>query len=712
MNTVIFAEKPSQARAYAEAFTVQTKTKTDITLAPCSTFPQGATITWGIGHLVELKEPKAYDAKWGRWSLDSLPIVPARYEFQVAKGKNAQFQAVKRHFQKADTIINACDIDREGSNIFYSIFRLTGARPKQILRLWINSLEVDEIRRGFTQLQTNERDLKLYDEARTRQVSDWLVGMNASRIYTLLLQQRGYEDVFPVGRVQSPTVFLVYERMKEIEQFKVEPFFEAVATFQSAQGTYEGKVDGRFKTRQEVERLLHQHAIQPNDEGTITKHTEREKRQLPPLLHSLSTLQATANRKWKMSPAVTLKTAQTLYEKKYISYPRTDSRHITTNEWQYIQQNKERYETLLKQPFEAATMKPSKRYVDNAKVQEHYAIVPTKTVPARTTIEKMKREERLLYEEILRTTLCMFHRPFIYLETSVTTDVKRLPFLSKGKRTLDVGWKELFPQSNNKEDEANILPPLQKGETVRATIQIHEGKTTPPKPYTEGQLITLMKTCGKHIEDEAEVEILKEIEGIGTEATRSSIIETLKTHRYIDVQKNIVQLTDKGRIFCEAIQGTLLASPSMTAKWETYLKKIGAGTGSSEKFLTSMEKFLHHLLATTPDELQRRPFTVAPFVGKKKATKWDRIPIATCPRCQKGKIVQRQSFYGCTHYRQGCKQTFPGTFLKKKLTKTNIKHLCEKGETNVIKGFTSNDGKTFNAKLQFQRGEISLLFEP
>lgn len=202
MNTVIFAEKPSQAKAYADAFTVASKHKTHIILAACPTFPNGATITWGIGHLVELKDPKAYDTKWTRWNLASLPIFPETFEFQVAKGKFQQFKAVQQLFRQADLIINACDIDREGSNIFYSIFRLTGARPKQILRLWINSLEADEIRRGFTQLQTNERDLKLYDEARTRQVSDWLVGMNASRIYTLLLQQRGYEDVFPVGRVQ------------------------------------------------------------------------------------------------------------------------------------------------------------------------------------------------------------------------------------------------------------------------------------------------------------------------------------------------------------------------------------------------------------------------------------------------------------------------------------------------------------------------------
>lgn len=202
MHTVIVAEKPSQAKAYAEAFTVKSKHKTHIELAQSQVFPQGAIITWGVGHLVELKEPKAYDKRWNRWTLGSLPILPERYEFQIAKGKYAQFQAVKKFIMAASVVINACDIDREGSNIFYSIYNQTGAKGKTIKRLWINSLEIDEIRKGFMNLQDNRKDLMLYDEAKSRQISDWLVGMNGSRLYTLLLKAKGYEQVFPIGRVQ------------------------------------------------------------------------------------------------------------------------------------------------------------------------------------------------------------------------------------------------------------------------------------------------------------------------------------------------------------------------------------------------------------------------------------------------------------------------------------------------------------------------------
>lgn len=708
---VIFAEKPSQARAYAEAFTVQKKTKTEIQLAPDASWPNGAVITWGVGHLVELQEPKKYDKKWTRWTLDSLPIIPEKFQFQISKGKYKQFQAVKKWFQQASLLINACDVDREGSNIFYSTLQMTGVRNKPIQRLWINSLEVEEIRRGFQQLRDNTHDLRLYDEAKTRQVSDWLVGMNASRLYTILLKEKGFDDVFPIGRVQSPTVYLVYERMKEIERFVSRPFFELHAKFQAASGHYEGKVKGRWETKEELVKELLAHNMTEREVGTIQNVQKKEKRQLPPLLHSLSTLQATANRKWKMSPNTVLQLAQKLYERKLISYPRTDTRVITNAEFAYVKERITRYQELVSLEFPVATDRAQKRYVNDARVKEHYAIIPTKQVPRKSTLERMNRQERLIYEEIVRTTLGMFHRPYLYEETTIETDVRGFIFHSKGVRPLDEGWKMLFPQK--KETKQHVLPHVVQGERVEAAPSIHEGKTEPPKPYTEGQLITLMKTCGATIDDEAEIELLKEIEGIGTEATRSSIIETIKRHAYIDVKKNIVSLTPKGRLLCEALEGTLLASPSMTAKWEKYLKKIGEGTGTSEKFLRSMEKFLHHLITTTPQVIEQRTFDIKGFQPRKKKAYRKRkklSPIARCPKCQKGDIVARKGFYGCTEYRNGCRQTFPGTFANKELQPTHIRDICEKGKTDVLEGFVSNQGKPFTAAIIFRYGRLELDF--
>ena len=708
MKTVIFAEKPSQAKAYADAFTVKSRHKTHIELAQIQLFPQGAVITWGIGHLVELKEPKAYDPRWNRWTLGSLPILPERYEFQVAKGKYAQFQVVKKLMLSADTIINACDVDREGSNIFYSIFNQTGARGKTIKRLWINSLEIDEIRKGFMNLRDNKKDLLLYEEAKARQISDWLVGMNGSRLYTLLLKARGYEQVFPIGRVQSPTVYLIYERQKEIETFVSEPFFEVEASFTAENGAYKGKAKVKMKKREDVVALLNKHAIRPDSPGVITSVEQKDKRIPPPQLHSLSTLQATANRRWKMSPANVLKTMQNLYEKKLVTYPRTDSRHITTSEFAYLADQVEDYQSLINQPFPIHSRQPKKRYVDNAKVKEHYAIIPTKKVPTEAALAKLPPNERKLYEEVLRTMLAMFHTDYVYTETKVTTDVNELPFFTTGKTERDIGWKALFP-TNQKEKE-ETLPPLRQNENVQSKIGIHEGKTTPPKPYTEGQLIILMKTCGKFVEDRDETEILKEIEGLGTEATRSGIIETIKKHGYIQVTKNIVSLTDKGRILCEAIEGGLLASPSMTAKWETYLRKIGNGEGAADHFLNNIAKFLDSLIQNVPRHIETATFQVQSIPSTATSPRRP-VEVATCPTCKNGKIVTRKGFYGCTAYKEGCKQTFPGIFLKKKITASQVKLLCTKGQTNIIKGFVAKNGNKFNASLKLKEGKLVFEFE-
>lgn len=557
-------------------------------------------------------------------------------------------------------------------------------------------------------LHDNKKDVLLYEEAKARQISDWLVGMNGSRLYTLLLKAKGYEQVFPIGRVQSPTIYLVYERQKEIESFVSEPFFEVEGQFKAEKGIYKGKAKVRMKKREELVELLKKHQIQPDTPGLITSVNQKDKQIPPPQLHSLSSLQATANRLWKMSPANVLKTMQTLYEQKLVTYPRTDSRHITRSEFAYLVEQVEDYQQLINQPFSIHSKQPKKRFVDNAKVKEHYAIIPTKKVPTAAALAKLSGNERKLYEEILRTTLAMFHTNYMYTETKITTDVKGLPFFTTGKTERDLGWKTLFPTTKKEQDTA--LPPLHKNEAVQSKIGIHEGKTTPPKPYTEGQLITLMKTCGKLVEDKDETAILQEVEGLGTEATRSGIIETIKKHGYIQVSKNIVSITDKGRILCEAIEGSLLASPSMTAKWETYLRKIGNGDGSPHYFLGNIAKFIDSLIQNVPKQIESTTFQVQsiPSTAKKRHKT---IEVAPCPSCKKGQIVTRKGFYGCSAYKEGCKQTFPGIFLKKKITPAQVKLLCTKGKTNLIKGFTSKNGKKFDAALKLEDSKIVFEFE-
>lgn len=699
MKPVIIAEKPSQAKAYADAFKTK-KHQGYIEILPETLFPDGAYLTWGIGHLVELREPKEYDTKWTRWTLKSLPILPDEFQYKVARGKYEQFSIARRLIKESSYLINACDIDREGSNIFYSILAMTGVKNKSIKRLWINSLETSEVRKGFASLQSNERDLLLYEEARTRQKSDWLVGMNASRIYTLLLKKKGVHSVFSIGRVQSPTLFLIYQRALEIENFKPEPYYELEGVFTTGDQSYKGKAKAKVSKREELETILQQHNLPENQAvpGRVTDVEEKEKRMPPPQLHALSSLQMTANKKWKASPSAVLKAAQNLYEKKLITYPRTDTRHITHSEFNYLKELAPDLQNRMNFSFTLNTA-PSKRFVDNAKVQEHYAIVPTKKLPTEKAVAGLTSLEKNIYEEIVRTTLGMFHTAYIYRETTIVTDVQEISFFTKGTVPLDLGWKQLFPQKE-KED---WLPKVSKDQTVDAVVMIEEGVTKPPKPYTEGQLIQVMKTCGKLLEDEEEAALLKEIEGLGTEATRSNIIETLKKQAYIDVTKNEVSITEKGRILCQSVEGTLLASPTMTAKWESYLQKIGRGEGTEAQFLKQIEAFIRQTIETVPGQLETKAFETLPEEESNSAA----IP---CPACKEGTIVLKKSFYGCSHYKQGCTQTFPLRLAGKKLSPAVIESLCTRGSTGKLKGFTSKQGKSFSAKLKLVEGKISFDF--
>ncbi|MEK4170428.1 DNA topoisomerase III [Lysinibacillus sp. FSL L8-0312] len=702
----ILAEKPSQARAYADAFKIKKKEKTFIELEPCSTFPNGAVITWAVGHLVELKEPKEYQKEWEKWSLGSLPIIPQKFEDKVVSKMYTQFHAVKKIFNdpQVTMIYNGCDSEREGSNIFYSLLKMTKVN-KPVKRLWINSLEVEEIRKGFNHMQSNERDLLMYQEAKTRQISDWLVGMNCSRLYTLLLQQKGFKGSISIGRVQSPTVYLIYKRLQEIENFKPENFYEVEGVFKAQNGVYKGKAKIKTKVKEEAEQLLYQHDIQPIDTGQIVNVTNKTKRVQPPKLHALSTLQAAANKRWKYSPAHVLKLTQSLYEKKLVSYPRTDSQLITQNEFEYLNNALPRFQQLIGQAFAPVLRGQNKRYVDGSNVGEHYAIIPTKKVPTEKALQTMPADERNIYFEILNTTLAMFHQDYEYDEKMILTSVRNLEFKSIGKTELVKGWKELFTSDKDFKEREEVLPAVSQGEMVQCKVSVIESTTIPPKPYTEGQLITMMKTCGKSVEDEEEIEVLKSIEGIGTEATRSGIIETIKKHGFIEVKKNIVSITSKGELLCRAIEGTLLSSPSMTAKWEIYLQKIGRGEGSAKHFIENIGKFINQLIGNVPKQID------ALIIETERFTKPTAKDIAICPTCKVGKISLRKNFYGCSEYKNDCKQAFPERLLGRKLSEKNIKDLCAIGKTSVIKGFKAKSGKQFSAALRLVEGKIEFEFK-
>ncbi|MYL43990.1 type IA DNA topoisomerase [Virgibacillus salexigens] len=706
----ILAEKPSQAKAYADAYKVKNRTKHYIEIEANNTFPGGAIITWGIGHLVELNPPEFYDEKYKKWDLQNLPIIPESFSYSVSKDKKDHFKEVKRILQKTDECVIATDIDREGEAIARLILQESNASNKAIKRLWINSLEKDEIRKGMANLRNGEETYNFFIEAQARQISDWLIGMNLSPLYSILLQQKGFSSSLGIGRVQSPTVYMIYQRQKEIENFVSKPFYQIEGQFEVENGKYKGLTNIKEESKEVVRNLLSKHNIKGNkEEGHIQSIDKKEKRSKAPKLHSLSTLQSTANKKWKYSPSQVLKIMQKLYEKKIVTYPRTDCNYITENEFQYITSNLISYQNIIGVSFEPKTLEPTKRFVDGSKVEEHYAIVPTKTIPNESVISYLNVEEKNIYFEVICTTLGMFHEDYIYEETTIITNVNELEFKSTGKVEKEKGWKDLFP--TEKKSEQTVLPEVTKDEKSIADVAIKEGMTKPPKPYTEGQLINMMKTCGKLVEDDEDVEILKEIEGLGTEATRSSIIDKIKQQKYIEVKNNIVSVTPKGKILCESIEGSLLSSPSMTAKWESFLQKIGEGNASKEQFINQTTSFIKKQIEEVPKKLKDTTINIS--IQKEKESNH----IAKCPSCKKGYIQERKikggkNFYSCSGYAEGCKISFPKSYCGKTLSKTVIKNLCEKKETGKIKGFKSKrkEGKTFDAKLTLNE-EYQLRFK-
>ena len=710
MSTVILAEKPSQALAYASALK-QSNKKDGYFEIKDPIFKDETFITFGFGHLVELAEPGHYDEKWQKWSLTALPIFPKHYEFEVSKDKKKQFKIVAELLKKATTIIVATDSDREGENIAWSIIHQANAfsKEKTYKRLWINSLEKDVIYEGFKNLKEGSDYYPFYQEAQTRQIADWLIGMNASPLYTLNLQKKGVQGTFSLGRVQTPTLYMIYQRQEAIEQFKKEPFFEIEADITVKQGTFKGTLipTQRFSSKDELLTYLSsKHAEIGNQEGRIADVQTKEKKTNSPSLFSLSSLQSKVNQLYKATASQTLRAVQGLYEAKLLSYPRTDTSFITENEFAYLKTNFGKYCHYLNQDLEMVQTSPRKRYVDNSKVQEHHAIIPTKQVPSAATVTKMDELQRKIYALVVKTTVAMFLSDYLYEETKIQTKVADLRFQSIGKTPKQEGWKVLFNQTKQEEKETvQTLPFVIIDESASVNVKSIEKETQPPKAFTEGTLLTAMKTANKTVDDEEAIKILQEVEGIGTEATRASIIETLKQKEYIKVVKNKLIVTEKGKLLCQAVKSQhLLTSAEMTAKWETYFKKIGKREGNQENFLNNIKKFIVHLLEAVPSDIENISFSDYQEQKEKEAEK---NIDGKCPKCGNN-IVLKKSFYGCSNY-PNCTFTLANNFRKKKLTKTNIKELLQ-GKETLVKGIKTKEKKTYNAVVKIgEKGYIDFL---
>ncbi|MFF2591181.1 DNA topoisomerase III [Peribacillus butanolivorans] len=711
---LIIAEKPDQGSTLAGQFKTK-KQQGYIEILPNELFPDGAYVTWAVGHLCQLVSPETYHSKWKKWSIDTLPMIPEKFQYEVTRQKAKQFNVVKTLLRKSDVdeIIHAGDAGREGELIVRNIVNLCSVK-KPMKRLWISSLTPKAIYEGFQNLISEEKTRPLYYEAYTRACADWVVGMNASRAYSILLKQRGVSDVFSAGRVQTPTLALIVKREMEIEQFKSEPFWEVFADFKMDGNKYQGKWqqnnDPRIKTKELAEKIA---AFCKGKEAEIAEMDTERKEFQPPLLFNLSSLQATVNKIYKYSPKKTLDIVQSLYQKGIVSYPRSDSNYVTEGEaetfpdiLQKISRFSE-YESLF--PLPQSSIINNKRFVNEKKVTDHYAIIPTEQV---TDPKRLSAEERNIYDLVVRRLIAAHYEKAIFDYTTIKTLVdKRAEFISKGKQQIQEGWRKVIFQ-NDKDDDDIILPPVKKGDSGQvASVKVKEGKTQPPKRYTEGQLITLMKTAGKHLDNEELEKVLMKTEGLGTEATRAGIITMLKDRKYIDVKKNQVFATDKGKVLITAIGEKILASPEMTAKWEQRLREIGEGKASAGEFMEAVKKMSAKIISDAIESSENWDFQGldTESIQRSGSKKRNTASVGSCKLCG-SKIVDKGEFYGCVSYQKTkCNFTISKKILNKKISQANIKKLLASGETDLISGFKKGD-KTFDAILSWSDSEKKISF--
>lgn len=719
---IVIAEKPDQAAKLAAPFSF-TKKSGYFEVKPNTYFPGGALITWAIGHLCELKAPEEYNPTWKKWTLETLPIIPDRFEYKVTKSKYKQFNVIKSLVKRPDIqeIIIGGDAGREGELIIRTILRVCGVN-KPMKRLWISSLTENAVKNGFANLLPEEKTRDIYFEALSRSCADWLIGINTSRLYTVLLKRNGVKDVFSIGRVQTPTLALIVKREHEIANFKSEPFWEVETEF-----NFDGKMLKAKWYKDNISRVQEERQAIAIANFCINKNVEinRIKRETkeyaPPLLFNLSALQATANKAYKFSPQKTLDILQKLYLKGVVSYPRSDSQFLTNEEAKTLPKILEhlskidKYKGLLPPP--TSSIMDNKRYVNEKKVTDHHAIIITEQIP---DVAMLSTEEERIYDLVARQVIAAHYNNAIFSYTTIHSLVdKRAEFISKGKVLMEEGWRKVIYHSkdNSPSDKDELLPLLHENEQgIVAKANVKKGETQPPNRYSEGNLITVMKTAGKHLEDAELEKVLSKTEGLGTEATRAGIIGTLKDRNYIEVKKNQVFATTKGMLLIEALGESILTSPSMTAKWEQRLSEIGEGNASPKVFMEQVKKLADKLISDANKREKEWAFNqnavdkiTANNPYNKKYNK-EKTVVGKCILCE-GSIIDHGTFYGCSNYKTAnCKFSVSKKLLRKTISQSNMKKLLATGETDLIKGFKKGD-KTFNAHLIWDKKERKINFK-
>ncbi len=614
---VVIAEKPSVARDIAAFLGAKKR---------CDGYYDGGRfcVTWAFGHLVTLKDPAEYDPKLKRWSVDVLPIVPETFKLKIVDnpGVSKQFAVIKRLFCAADELICATDAGREGELIFRYILTMTKCEDKPFRRLWLSSLTEEAIGKAFKNLRPGSDYDNLYYAARCRSESDWIVGLNATRNMTVRFG--GGKVLWSVGRVQTPVLSMIARRDDTIRNFKSELFWEVFTKFRDVDFKHKGK---RFKTETDAQSLVEKikgHGF------LIEKVASKKEKVQPPLLFDLTDLQREMNKRHGMSAAETLKVAQNLYEQKAITYPRTDSRYLTADMKREIPgilrslQNGGNKDVAA---LDLKALKFSTRIVNDKKVSDHHALIPTGK-----SIGNLPQDMKNVYDAIATRLIAVFYPQCLKEHTTVDGKTAGKPFVAKGVVVLSQGWTVLYPKKDDGEEPE--LPVFLDGESGNHEPYVKEGKTKPPRYFTENSLLGAMETAGNLVDDELMREALKD-KGIGTPATRAAIIEILIKRKYIERVKKRVTATDLGRYLVALIQDPNLKSPELTGDWEAQLKEVEHGTMDSHAFMEKIVSFTKDVIKTSD------------------VCSVDTRVYGPCPKCGSAVIKGNRGF-GCSNWKKGC----------------------------------------------------------
>lgn len=655
---VCIAEKPSVARDIAEVLGARTKKDGYIE-------GNGYQVTWTFGHLCTLKEPHEYTPAWKVWSLGSLPMIPPRFGIKLINdsGIERQFHIIEGLMQKADGIINCGDAGQEGELIQRWVMQKAGAHCP-VKRLWISSLTEEAIREGFAKLKDQSEFQPLYEAGLSRAIGDWVLGMNATRLYTLKYGQN--KQVLSIGRVQTPTLALIVKRQLEIENFKPEPYWELKTVYRE---TTFSSTKGKFTSKEEGEKFLE---TVRNAPFTVTDVSAKKGTEAPPRLFDLTSLQVECNKKFGFSADMTLQLIQSLYEKKVATYPRVDTTFLSDDIYPKcpgILAGLKSYEAYTT-PLYGKKLIKSKKVFDNSKVTDHHAIIPTGVQP-----QGLSDMEQKVFDLIARRFIAVFYPDCKFSTTTVLGEVEKVEFKVTGKQILDPGWRVIFGKDQQEEtkdgDEERVLPVFNIGESGPHVPDLNEKWTQPPKPYTEATLLRAMETAGKLVDNDELRDALKE-NGIGRPSTRAAIIETLFKRHYIRKERKNLIATPTGVELIQLIREDLLKSAELTGIWEKKLREIERRSYDAATFLNELKQMVADIVNSVLSDNTNRRVTIMPeetpakaiekAAARKKAAKkkaavtpqGDAIIGTPCPLCGKGTIIKGKTAYGCSEWKNGC----------------------------------------------------------